>query len=84
MPEGKKKKIARIVVDRGLCISAGDCVAIAGGTFELDEEGIARVKDAHGNGDEEILEAARGCPVLAIMLYGEDGKRIFPKEDGKT
>lgn len=76
----KKPKIGKIEVDRALCISSADCVAIAANTFELDEEGIARVKDAKGNDDETILEAARACPVKAIIIYDEEGKKIWPKD----
>ncbi|MFA6511625.1 MAG: ferredoxin [Patescibacteria group bacterium] len=76
----KKVKIGKIEVDRDLCISSADCVAIAGATFELDEDGIARVKDPKGNDDETILEAARACPVKAIVIYDEDGNKIYPKD----
>lgn len=76
----EKKKIGKIEVDRKTCISSADCVAIAGGTFELDEEGIARVKNSKGNSDEDILEAARACPVKAIKIFDEDGKQIWPKD----
>lgn len=73
-------KIGKIEVDRDLCISSADCVAIAGNTFQLDDEGIAVVKDPEGNDDDTILEAARACPVKAIIIYDEDGKKIYPKE----
>ncbi len=77
----KTKKIAKIVVKRDLCIGAATCIAIAGDTFELDNENIAIVKDNIGNSDEEILLAAQSCPTLAIYLYDEDGNQIFPEEN---
>ncbi len=73
-------KIAKIVVKKDLCIGAATCIAIAGETFELDDENIAIVKDNIGNTDEEILLAAQSCPTLAIYLYDEEGNQIFPEE----
>ncbi|MBI3572580.1 MAG: ferredoxin [Candidatus Kerfeldbacteria bacterium] len=71
-------KITRIEVDRELCIGAATCVAVAPELFELDEENKAIVKPAHGADQAAILNAAKVCPVLAIYLYGEDGKKIYP------
>jgi ferredoxin len=65
-------------VDRLLCIGTADCVAIAPNTFELDSEAKATVKKQNGDSDEKILEAAKTCPVLAIILEDEDGNQIFP------
>ena len=28
--------------------------------------------------DEALIEAARGCPVMAIFLHDESGKQLFP------
>ena len=76
----EKKNTRKIEVDRELCISSADCVVIAGETFELDDEGIARVKDPKGDSDEDILEAARACPVKAIKIFDENGEQIWPKD----
>lgn len=67
-----------IVVDREKCISAGSCVAVAPEVFELDGEGKAVVKNATGDSDEMIIDAAKACPTLAITIIGEDGKQIVP------
>ena len=72
------KKIAKIVVDRDLCIGAAPCVTVAPGVFQLDEENKAVIVDAHGADDDTILLAAQSCPVQAISLFDEDGKQIFP------
>lgn len=72
------KKIARIEVDRELCIGAAPCVTVAPGVFQLDNENKAVVLDAHGADDDTILLAAQSCPVLAISLYDEEGNRIYP------
>ncbi|OGY25693.1 MAG: hypothetical protein A2Z11_04495 [Candidatus Woykebacteria bacterium RBG_16_43_9] len=61
-----------------LCIGTADCVAIAPNTFELDGEAKAVVKKQSGDSDEKLLEAAKVCPVLAIIVENEDGKQIYP------
>ena len=68
----------KVKVDRMLCIGTADCVAIAPGTFELDEEGKSKVKKQKGDAPEKILEAAKVCPVLAIIVEDEDGRQIYP------
>lgn len=69
----------KIVVDRAVCISAADCVAIAPDTFELDEEGKSIVKNPSGNDKATILEAAKACPVACIYVYDDDGKQLWPE-----
>ena len=73
------KKIAKIYVDRELCIGAASCVAIAPGVFQLDEENKAYVVSPEGADDETILLAAQSCPTRAISLYDKDGKKIYPE-----
>ena len=67
----------RIEVDRGLCIGSGDCVEAAPDVFELDDEDKARVIDPDGDSLDDVLEAARNCPVAAIVVVGEDGQ-LYP------
>lgn len=73
-------KIRRIVVDRQACIGARSCVVVAPGVFQMDDENLAYVTDPDGTDEEIILMAAQSCPVLAVRLYDEDGKQIFPEE----
>ena len=68
----------RVKVDRMLCIGTADCVKIAPNTFELDDEAKSVVKKQNGDSDEKILEAAKVCPVLAIIVEDEDGKQVYP------
>ena len=69
----------KIVVDKSVCISAADCVAIAPNTFELDAEGKCIIKDAKGDDLNTILEAAKGCPVACIYVYDDSGKQLWPE-----
>ena len=71
--------IGKIKIDRDLCIGAGTCAVLAPNTFELDNELKAVLKKGdHKDSEEYILAAAKSCPVLAIILEGEDGKQIYP------
>lgn len=67
----------RIEVERDLCIGSGDCVDAAPDVFALDDEGKAIVLDPDAVTPEEIVDAARNCPVTAIFVIGEDGY-IYP------
>jgi ferredoxin len=66
-----------IEVDRDLCIGSGDCVESAPDVFALDDDGKAIVLDPDGAPVDEVVEAARNCPVTAIFVIGEDGD-IYP------
>lgn len=67
-------------VDRDLCIGAATCVAIAPKTFLLDSEAKAvYLETTSEDTDGTILDAAKGCPVAAIIIEDQNGNRIFPK-----
>lgn len=78
MDKPRAPKIAKIYVDRDLCIGAASCVAIAPGVFQLDEENKAYVVDQHSADNETILLAAQSCPTKAIILIDEEGKQVYP------
>lgn len=67
-----------ITVDRDLCVTLAVCLGVAPGTFELDSEGKAVVKNPDGDDLQTLLEACKGCPVNALILYHPNGKRIWP------
>ena len=73
-------KIRRIVVDRQACIGARSCVVVAPTVFQMDDGNLAFVTDPDSTDEDTILMAAQSCPVLAIKLYDEEGKQIFPEE----
>lgn len=68
----------KIEVDRDLCIGAGTCVVVAPKTFDLDDELKAIVINPKGNDEDTIIEAAKVCPVFAIILKDETDKQIYP------
>ncbi|MFH1405323.1 MAG: ferredoxin [Patescibacteria group bacterium] len=83
-----------IKVDPDLCIGAASCVTVAPDTFQMNENNKAWVLD-HGkepdghtyertfevsdDEKEEIILAAQSCPTLAVLIYDEEGKQIFPE-----
>jgi len=79
-PSGPVKiRNLKMRVDRDLCIGAATCVAIAPQTFVLDSEAKAIVlATADNDPDSVIIDAAKGCPVAAIIIEDETGKKIFP------
>ena len=74
--------IAKIVVDKDLCIGAASCIAVAGTTFELDKDNKATViagGGAEAADDATLILAAESCPTKAILLFDAAGKQIYPK-----
>jgi ferredoxin len=83
-----------IKVDPDLCIGAASCVTIAPETFQLNAENKAEVLD-HGTTpsgpvyerwievtqeeQENLILAAQSCPTLAIFVFDESGKQLFPE-----
>lgn len=72
-------KIGKIVVDRDLCIGAASCIAVAGMTYELDNENKAVVIGADLVDDATLIMSAESCPTKAILLFDKEGKQVFPK-----
>lgn len=68
----------RIVIIRNKCISAGICTVYAENTFDLDDYGIAIIKEGDWDRFEKVIAAAQSCPVYAIEVY-KDGKQIYPE-----
>lgn len=66
-----------IRITRSKCISAATCVVYAPATFDLDEEGIAIVKNGEWDKFEKVVAAAKSCPTYAIEVY-LDGKKVYP------
>ena len=71
-------KIGKIVIDRDLCIGAASCIAVSAATYELDNENKAVVINPNAIDDETLMLSARSCPTKAILLFGKDGRQVFP------
>jgi ferredoxin len=69
-----------VEVDQNVCIGAAPCTAMAPNTFALNDSGKAAILASVDQDDQEtILNAARACPVAAIIIKDETGKVIFPE-----
>lgn len=69
-----------VEVNRDTCIGAAPCTAIASGTFGLDDEGKAVIlPSADEEAAETILDAARACPIGAIIVKDENRNQLFPE-----
>ena len=75
----KGSNIAKIVIDRDLCIGAASCLAVSGATYELDNENKAVILDPNAIDDASLIMSAESCPTKAILLFDKNGKQIFPK-----
>jgi ferredoxin len=71
--------IAKIVVDRDLCIAAASCIAVSAETWELDGENKVVAIGPDAVDDDTLLLSAQSCPTKAILLFDKEGKQIFPK-----
>ena len=72
-----RKRLMRI--DRDLCIGAATCIAVAPKAWSLDDEAKAIILDtSKDETDETLLDAAKACPVSAIIISDEEGKQLYP------
>ena len=62
--------MAKIEVNKDVCIGCGSCVAIASDTFEFGDDGLAQAKDNEIT--EEVRDAAEACPTEAIQLTEDE------------
>jgi ferredoxin len=75
----RKIRTRTVHIDRNLCIGAATCVAIAPKAWALDDEAKAIILDtSEEETDEMLLESAKSCPVMAIIITDEHGKQLFP------
>jgi ferredoxin len=60
----------KISADRDVCISAGNCVMVAGAVFDQDDDGIVVVLvDEVPEGEEDhAREAVKLCPSQALRI----------------
>ncbi|WP_155541768.1 ferredoxin [Amycolatopsis camponoti] len=63
----------KITVDTDSCVSSGQCVLLAPGTFDQDEESgtVVVLSEEPADGEEEaVRQAELTCPAAAIRLTG--------------
>jgi ferredoxin len=77
MAELSERNRIRVEVDPELCIGSGDCVETAPDVFELGPDDKAVVVDPDGAPLDDVVDAARNCPVSAIRVMSADGD-LYP------
>lgn len=86
----KKEKRFKVIYERDLCMGAAVCIMASEKYWELDDEGKAILKggkrissgvfelEIDEEDFEEMLEAAKGCPVNCIHIIDKKtGKKII-------
>jgi len=53
-------------IDEAACSAHGDCAVVAPEVFVVQESAVALAP-----GGDEVLEAARACPTVAIAVFEE-------------
>ncbi|PON17358.1 ferredoxin [Candidatus Entotheonella serta] len=71
----------KITVDYNKCVGNAMCEQYAPNVFGLNDERQSYVKDAAGDSEEAVLEAAENCPVTAITVEDADSGEVLFSED---
>ena len=58
----------RVEVDQMMCIGSANCVEVAQGVFQLNDEDKAEVVDPTAQDIETLRKAEEQCPVAAILV----------------
>jgi ferredoxin len=62
-------------IDARACAAHGDCQDIAPEVFLLDDDVASVIGDGP---DDLLLEAARMCPSVAIVILDDRGTQVYP------
>jgi ferredoxin len=68
----------KVAVNRDLCISLGNCAAIAPTAFDLDDDGKVVILDPSSVDEQTLLAAAQSCPEKAIIISDDKGNQLYP------
>jgi ferredoxin len=63
----------KISADTGSCVASGQCVLLAPGTFDQDEESgtvVLLTEEPATGEDDAVRQAELTCPAAAIRLSG--------------
>ena len=81
MNDKSEKNISGLLIriDRSTCIATSNCIKVAPGVFELDDERICSFVNPSEESEKEILiEACSVCPVNALYVLDKEGKQVVP------
>ncbi|MFF9025853.1 ferredoxin [Streptomyces eurythermus] len=72
----------RVEVDRSLCVGSAQCLHHAPGGIRPDSARQSRPLAPDTDASEQLLAAAEGCPVEAIVItLADSGQAVFPPEE---
>ncbi len=72
----------RITIDYNRCVGSGICILTAPNVFRYNDQRQSEVIDPDGAPEGVVLEAAQGCPQVAITVEDADSnERLFPPAD---
>ncbi len=62
--------MVKVLADKDVCISAGNCVMVASAVFDQDDDGIVvvLVDDVPDSEEDHVREAVRLCPSQALRV----------------
>jgi ferredoxin len=62
--------VVKVLADRDVCISAGNCVMAAGALFDQDDDGsvVVLVDEVPEGEEDNAREAVRLCPSQALRV----------------
>jgi ferredoxin len=61
--------VLEVIIDRGCCQGARECVRTAPASLRMDERLIATPIEPAGDPEPVLLDAARSCPNSAIRVF---------------
>ena len=69
----------QIRIDRTLCVGTKNCIHVAPEVFELGYDQIVTfLEDALDIERDRLIEACAVCPVGALLVFDETGRRLVP------
>jgi ferredoxin len=71
----------KVEINRDECTGCELCTSEAPDTFEMADDGLAKVTNPEGDTPETILSAAQSCPAEVIILHDADtGEKVWPED----
>ena len=81
MSEGDEDRIVaglRVRLDREICVGFGDCIDEAPNALRLDDDGLVVFDRPDDASADDMVRAAKACPVDAILVWSADGNPVAP------
>ncbi len=79
MDEHRRRVNGLVVqIDPTLCVAFGDCIEAAPEAFRLDGEDVVAFTAPETVDRERLLHACRECPVDALSVWDDEGRRLVP------